>query len=175
MCVVKISTDTRPIVYPTIDLPSTDCRLTIDRLSTDYRPLYRPLYRPIDRSTLPAVNKSQVFLNSGDVNVVCLYRSPSSTDEHDIAVRSDLHKLPTSDTDQVILLRDFNLPDVCWSNETVRGPIDTSKRRLLNQKKYIDCLVSCGLTWHIADEITRRRVANNKMQEFTLDQIFTSD
>ena len=38
-----------------------------------------------------------------------------------------------------------------------------------------DCFVSCGLTWHITDEITRRRVVNNKMQESTLDQIFTSD
>ena len=78
-CVVEISTDTRPIVYltidrpstdyrPTIDQPSTDYRPTIDRLSTKYRPtvdrlsadcrpLYRPLCRPISRSTLPTVNK----------------------------------------------------------------------------------------------------------------------
>ena len=35
------------------------------------------------------------LLNSGDVNIVCLYRLPSSTDEHDIAVRSELHNLPT--------------------------------------------------------------------------------
>ena len=54
------------------------------------------------------------------------------------AVRSELRKLPASDTDQIILVGDFNLPDVCWSNGTVRGPIDTSDRRLLNQKKYID-------------------------------------
>ena len=87
---------------------------------------------------------------------------------------SEYHKLTTSDTNQVILVGDFNLPDVCWSNGTVR-PIDTSDRRLLNQKKYTDCFVSCGLTWHITDEITRRWVVNNKMQESTLDQIFTSD
>ena len=37
-CVVKISTDTRPIVYLTIDRLSTDYRPTVDRLSTDYRP-----------------------------------------------------------------------------------------------------------------------------------------
>ena len=37
-CVVEISTDTRPIVYPTLDRLLTDCRPTIDRLSTDYRP-----------------------------------------------------------------------------------------------------------------------------------------
>ena len=37
-CVDEISTDTRPIVYLTIDRLSTDHRLTIDRLSTNYRP-----------------------------------------------------------------------------------------------------------------------------------------
>ena len=71
-CVVEIWTDTRPIVYLTIDRLSTNCRPTIDRLSTDYRPtldrlstdcrrlyrpLCRPLCRPISRSTLPRVNK----------------------------------------------------------------------------------------------------------------------
>ena len=73
-CVVEISTDTRPIVYltidrlstdyrPTIDRLSTDHRPTIDRLSTDYRPTIdqlstdcRPLYRPIS-----TVNKIRVF------------------------------------------------------------------------------------------------------------------
>ena len=77
-CVDGISTDTRPIVYltidrlsthyrPTIDRLSTDYRLTIDQLSTDYRPTIdqlstnhrptvdrlstdcRPLYRPLCR------------------------------------------------------------------------------------------------------------------------------
>ena len=52
-CVVEISTDTRPIVYLTIDRLSTDYRPTIDRLLTDYRPTIDRLstdYRPtIDR------------------------------------------------------------------------------------------------------------------------------
>ena len=63
-CVVEISTDTRPIVYLTIDRPLTDCRPTIDRLSTDCRPLYRPLCRPISQSTLPTVNKIQIYCPS---------------------------------------------------------------------------------------------------------------
>ena len=67
-CVVEISTDTWPIVYPTIDRLSTDYRPTIDRLSTDYR----PLYRPIDRSTLPSVNKSATA--SETINAFVLVR-----------------------------------------------------------------------------------------------------
>ena len=42
---------------------------------------------------------------------------------------SELHKLPIDDTNQVILVGDFNLLDVCWSNGTVRGPIDASIKR----------------------------------------------
>ena len=52
-CVDEISTDTRPIVYLTIDRLSTHYRPTIDRLSTDYRPTIDRLstdYRPtVDR------------------------------------------------------------------------------------------------------------------------------
>ena len=57
----------------TIDRVSTECRPTIDRLSTaistDSRPSVdrvstecRPLYRPISRSILPTVKKIQIWL-----------------------------------------------------------------------------------------------------------------
>ena len=73
-CVVEISTDTRPIVYPTLDRLSTDYRPTIsesrptidryiDRVSTDYR----PLYRPTDRSTLPTVNMIRLVYGRSSV------------------------------------------------------------------------------------------------------------
>ena len=98
-CVVEISTDTRPIVYLTIDRLSTDYqptidrlltdyrptvdrlstyyRPTIDRLSTDYRPLYRPLCRPPcrpqSRSTLPTVNKIhfEIFSLPQVIETIC--------------------------------------------------------------------------------------------------------
>ena len=43
-----VSTDYRPTIYRYIDRVSTDFRLSVDRVSTDYR----SLYRPIDQSTL---------------------------------------------------------------------------------------------------------------------------
>ena len=52
----RVSTDYRPLYRPTIDRVSNDYRPTVDRRSTHCRPLYRPLYRPIDQSTLPTVN-----------------------------------------------------------------------------------------------------------------------
>ena len=77
-CVVEISTDTRPIVYLTIDRLSTDYRPTIDRLSTDCRPTidryidrvstdYRPQNRPTDRSTLPTVNMIRLVYGRSSV------------------------------------------------------------------------------------------------------------
>ena len=68
----RVSTECRPTIdrlstpmstdcRPSVDRLSTECRPTIDWLSTECRPLYRPLYRPISRSTLPTVNKIRVF------------------------------------------------------------------------------------------------------------------
>ena len=64
----RVSTECRPTIdrlstavstecRPSVDRVSTDCRPSVDRLSTECRPLYRPLYRPTSRSTLPIVNK----------------------------------------------------------------------------------------------------------------------
>ena len=52
-----LSTDYQLLYRPTVDRVSTECRPSVDRLSTECR----PLYRPISRSTLPTVNKIQVF------------------------------------------------------------------------------------------------------------------
>ena len=55
----RVSTECRPTIDRLSTAISTDCRPSVDRLSTECRPLYRPLYRPISRSTLPTVNKIQ--------------------------------------------------------------------------------------------------------------------
>ena len=120
-CVVEISTDTRPIVYltidrlstdyrPTIDRPSTDYRPTIDRLSTDCRPLYRPLCRPISQSTLPTVNKIEsptLYLAFFKTILAALFRTfglplrflpskPSFLHDHFTTQRSDFSSFLSS-------------------------------------------------------------------------------
>jgi hypothetical protein len=48
-----------------------------------------------------------------------------------IFVRNELAKLPSTDSDQIILLGDFNLPDVCWVTGSVKGPDNTTDRKQL--------------------------------------------
>ena len=43
------------------------------------------------------------------------------------------------------------------------------------QKAYLDFITDQGLTWHVTDEITRRRVVSGVLQESTLDQVITSN
>ena len=80
--VYPLSTDYRPTIdryidrlsteyRPSVDRVSTECRPTVDRLSTAIstgcRPLYRPLYRPISLSTLPTVNKTNASKSLNDL------------------------------------------------------------------------------------------------------------
>ena len=60
--IVRVSTDYRPLYRPSLDRLSTECRPTIDRLLTAISTDYQPLCRPTDRSTLPTVNMIRCFL-----------------------------------------------------------------------------------------------------------------
>ena len=140
------------------------------------------IYVHVRHTVQVLVNKSirdfmglTVFLDTGKLHLVCLYRSPSSNVEQDVLVRNELAKLPSTDTDRIILLGDFNLPDVCWVTGSVKGPDNTTDRKLINQQEYLDCIVANGFSWHITNEITRRRFVCGELQESTLDQILTSD
>ena len=64
-CLDRVSTHYRPTIDRYIDRLSTEYRPSVDRLSTECRPLYRPISRPISRSTLPTVNKIQFLYTHG--------------------------------------------------------------------------------------------------------------
>ena len=49
------------------------------------------------------------------------------------------------------------------------------KMHLFIQNDYIDLIAEFGLTWHVTDEITRRRVVGGVLQESTLDQVISSN
>ena len=86
-----------------------------------------------------------------------------------------LNKLPINDDSELIIVGDFNLPDVNWFSGNLKVCSDTTDRNLLDQLKFMDLFVQKGLTWHIKDQITRRRLVNGCLQESTLDQLLTSN
>ena len=74
-CVVEISTDTRPIVFLTIDRLSTDCRPTIDRyidrLSTNCRPSidglstdYGPIVDRVSTDCRPSIDRLSTAMST---------------------------------------------------------------------------------------------------------------
>ena len=76
---------------------------------------------------------------------------------------TELNKLPINDDSELIIVGDFNLPDVNWFSGNLKVCSDTTDRNLLNQLKFMDLFVQKGLTWHIKDQITRRRLVNGSI------------
>ena len=106
---------------------------------------------------------------------VCVYRSTALSDAQNNLLLTELNKLPINDESELIIVGDFNLPDVNWFSGNLKVCSDTTDRNLLNQLKFMDLFVQKGLTWHIKDQITSRRLVNGCLQESTLDQLLTSN
>ena len=112
----------------------------------------------------------------GAIHLACVYRSQALTGAQNKHLINSLKKLSVEHPDdEIIIVGDLNLPDVCWVTGTVRGSSETRSRVLQLQKDYVDLITDLGLTWHITDEITRRRVVSGFLQESTLDQVITSN
>eukprot|EP00116_Pleurobrachia_bachei_P009496 sb/3469758/ len=77
---------------------------------------------------------------------------------------------------EIIMMGDFNLPDVLWDVGVVKCPSNTSNQKYLIQQMFLDFFVQHDLTWVISDGVkTRRRQVLNELQAATLDNVLTSD
>ena len=112
--------------------------------------------------------------NIGRVNIACVYRSISLTQNQNDNMLNMLTKLIDHNVESLIL-GDFNLPNVSWLSGSLKGPSDTKNKGLINEKKFLDCFHSNGLTWYISEEVTRRRLVNGILQESTLDQVLSTN
>ena len=112
----------------------------------------------------------------GNVIIACVYRSPSLSQAQNKHLLGKIKRLSLDCADEeLVLVGDLNLADVCWVTGTVSGPTATKNRVLNLQHEYIDLITDLGLSWHITDEITRRRVVSGVLQESTLDQVVSSN
>ena len=112
--------------------------------------------------------------NIGRVNIACIYRSISLTQNQNDNMLNMLTKLVDHNVESLIL-GDFNLPNVTWLSGSLKGPSDTKNKGLINEKKFLDCFHNNGLTWYITEEVTRRRLVNGILQESTLDQVLSTN
>ena len=77
---------------------------------------------------------------------------------------------------EIIMMGDFNLPDVMWDVGVVTCPFNTSNQKYIIQQMFLDFFVQHDLTWVISDGVkTRRRQVLNELQAATLDNVLTSD
>ena len=106
--------------------------------------------------------------NLGVVVIACVYRTPALSGTQNTQMLNSIRRLCVDNSEnEVILVGDLNLPDVCWVSGTVGGPVDTKDKGLTIQNDYVDLITELGLTWHVTDEITRRRVVGGVLQEST--------
>lgn len=110
--------------------------------------------------------------------IACVYRSQSISHEDNLSMISQIKNLKSvipSDA-ELMVVGDFNLPNVCWDTGTVICPTQTRNKHFGIQKKFVDMFLDEGLFWHLPDgTTTRRRMYNGVLQESHLDQILTTD
>ena len=117
-----------------------------------------------------------VKTNVGDVVIACVYSSPSLNHNQNRTMINAIDKLcKTACENEVLLVGDLNLPDVCWVTGTLSGPINTSDKFKCLQQDFVDTFTDMGYSWHITDETIRRRVVAGVLQKSTIDQVFSSE
>ena len=80
----------------------------------------------------------QINFDSCPVIFCCVYRSMNLTNSQDDEIMNQIRSLALVDDQELILVGDFNLPDVCWDSGRVNSPKDTINQKLLLQKAYLD-------------------------------------
>ena len=121
-----------------------------------------------------------VLIDISDIQIVvaCVYRSPSISYNDNIKMIDKFRsfKALISSGTEIVVVGDFNLPNVVWDSGSVMAPHSTKNKELIIQKKFIDVFQDTGLYWQLNDgTITRTRMYNGQLQESLLDQVLVSD
>ena len=74
-----------------------------------------------------------------------------------------------------MLVGEVNFPNVSWVSGNVVGPKNSDNNSIMLLKIFVDGVHNNGLLLSITDEITRRRMVGNTLQESTIDQVFSSE
>ena len=65
----------------------------------------------------------------------------------------------------MVVVGDFNMPDVEWNTGIVKCPVSTVDKRFAIQQQMLDMFYSKSLSWVLGDDIvTRRRLVDGVLQ-----------
>ena len=88
----------------------------------------------------------------------------------------DICKISNKFETVVVLVADFNLPNVSWDTGNVKCPQVAQNELFLQQMRYVETFNELGMKWFLTNETTRRRFVNGVLQESILDQVlFTNE
>ena len=108
--------------------------------------------------------------------LVCVYPSQSLTTLENQDIIDNINKIDLTNDCELVIVGDFNLPDVSWDAGIVVCPVGSTNKSFILQKDFLDMFNYKNLTWLLDDSyITRRRMVNGILQESLLDQILVSN
>ena len=74
-----------------------------------------------------------------------------------------------------VLLGDFNYSDISWVSGNVVAPVNSTNQHVKNQQSFLETVHDNGLSWLLTDQVTRRRMVKDKLQESLIDQVFVTE
>ena len=108
--------------------------------------------------------------------VVCVYRAQSLSQTENYKIMDQISKLQVTENTEIVIVGDFNMPNVSWDKGSVECSINTTNKIMLMQKSFMDLFQNKGFHPVLADDtVTRRQLYNGELQESHPDQILTSD
>ena len=115
--------------------------------------------------------------NDKILNVICVYRSPNLTKVENNLMLDQLDKVPFTSAhfENILMVGDFNLPNVDWVNGIVLSPIDSIDQKMIMQNEYLDLFTTKGLHWYIEQAPTRVKLVGGNIQTSLLDQVFSNN
>ena len=116
--------------------------------------------------------------NVGSILIGCFYRSPSLNKDQ----VNEFHKFFKEKVEikgdkeiEKVLLGDFNYSDISWVSGNVVAPVNSTNQHVKNQQSFLETVHDNGLSWLLTDQVTRRRMVKDKLQESLIDQVFVTE
>ena len=94
--------------------------------------------------------------------LVCVYRSQSLTHEKNQEIIEQINKIVIKENHELVVVGDWNLPDVSWDSGIVKCPIGTVNKSYILQKKFLDMFDYKNLTSLLDDSYITRESKTSK-------------